>query len=83
MTLIKKQKTFVKKEITQLLLKSGLDVLLVTNTCSLGYFDVLVSNRITSPVFHFFKDNKIRLSFVDLYDYNNEIVLRITVSKDY
>jgi len=83
MTLIKKQKTFVKKEITQLLLKSGLDVLLVTNTCSPGYFDVLVSNRIMPPVFRFFKDNKIRLSFVDLYDYNNEIVLRITVSKDY
>ena len=54
MTLIKKQKTFVKKEITQLLLKIGLDVLLVTNTYSMGYFDVLVSDRITSPVFHFF-----------------------------
>ena len=83
MTLIKKQKTFVKKEITQLLLKSGLDVLLVTNTCIPGYFDVLVSNRITSLIFHFFKENKIRLSFVDLYDYNDEKVLRITVSKDY
>ena len=83
MTLIKKQKTFVKKELTQLLLKSGLDFILVKNTCSRGYFEVLVSYRITSSVFHFFKDNKIRISFIDMYDYNDELVLRITVSKDF
>ena len=80
--MIKKQKTFVKKELTQLLIKSGLEVLSIRNSYSLGYFDVKCV-RLTSPVIHFFRDNKIRISYIGLSQYDDDVVIEVTLSKDY